>query len=185
MRSVIRLATLVFVLGAAAGVAFAAAKVKTDYDHSTDFTAIKTFSVKIGTGWGNEIGEKRVLGEVTKAITARGWTEQEGGGADVEAVLHGATDTKRSLNTFYTGGWGGYGYGGWGVGMGSATTTEYVYDIGTLVVDMFDAKSKQLIWRGSASDYISDKAEKNQKTLQSALKKLFLNFPPAPDKKKK
>jgi hypothetical protein len=184
MRSAIRLATLVFALVGAASVAFAAAQVKTDYDQSVDFAPIKTFSIKIGTGWGNEIGEKRVLGEVTKAITGRGWTEAEAGSADVEAILHGATSTKRSLDTFYTG-YGGYGWGGWAGGMGTATTTEHVYNIGTLVVDIFDGKSKQLIWRGTATDYISDKAEKNQKTLQSALKKLFLNFPPAPDKKKK
>jgi len=37
--------------------------------------------------------------------------------------------------------------------------------IGTLVVDLFDTPSKKLIWRGQASDVLSDKPEKNDKKL--------------------
>jgi uncharacterized protein DUF4136 len=183
MRRAMRPATLVAALALGASMAFAGPQVKIDYDRSVDFAPYKTFSIKIGTRWGNEISEKRVLAEVTKSIAATGWTESEAGGADVEAVLHGATDTKKSLDTFYNG-WGGYGYAGWGGGMSTATTTVHTYEVGTLVIDFFDGKSKQLIWRGTASDYLSTKTEKNQKTLQAALRKLFADFPPAPQKKK-
>ena len=55
--------------------------------------------------------------------------------------------------------------------MGTAAIVERVYyTVGTLVVAIFKAKSKHLIWRGSASDYLSNKAEKNQETLEKALK---------------
>ena len=34
--------------------------VSVDYDKSADFSKVKTFTVKIGTAWGNPLGEKRV-----------------------------------------------------------------------------------------------------------------------------
>ena len=96
-----------------AGVALAVAggawaqDVKVDYDKAANFGAIKTFSLKLGTSWGNQIGEKRVTDEITQALTEKGWTVAPEGQADAQVVLHGATETKRSLNTFYSGGWAG------------------------------------------------------------------------------
>jgi hypothetical protein len=82
-------------------------------------------------------------------------------------------------------GYGGYGYRGWGgAGMGTATTTTSEYLVGTLVVDIFDAKSKALMYRGTASDEISDKAEKNIKKVAKASDKLFKDFPPGSKEKK-
>ena len=120
--------------------------VKVDYDKAANFGAIKTFSLKLGTSWGNQISEKRVTDEITQALTEKGWTVAPEGKADAQVVLHGATETKRSLNTFYSGmGMGGYGYRGWGGmgGMGTATTTESEYTVGTLVVDIFDRDGKE------------------------------------------
>ena len=95
-------------------------------------------------------------------------------------VLHGATQVKKDLNTFYSGGMGGYGYryGGFGMGGGTAHTSVSEYTVGTLVVDIFDAKSKSLLFRGTATDELSDKAEKNQKKLDKASQKMFKDFPP-------
>jgi hypothetical protein len=174
-----------------AGVALAVAggawaqDVKVDYDKAANFGAIKTFSLKLGTGWGNQIGEKRVTDEITEALTAKGWAVAPEGQANAQVVLHGATETKRSLNTFYSGGMGAYGYRGWGGrgGMGTATTTESQYTVGTLVVDIFDATGKNLLWRGVAQDELSDKTEKNVKKLGKASDKLFKDFPPGSAKK--
>jgi len=160
-------------------VALAAQDVKTDFDKSFNFQNVKTFSIKIGTTWGNEISERRVLGEFENAIAAKGWKKVEAN-ADIQVVLHGATQTKHDVNTFYAGGGYGY-YRGFG-GMGTTSTTVTEYMVGTLVVDMFDPKTKNLVFRGSASDEISDKAEKNQQKVVKASEKMFKNFPPVPKK---
>jgi uncharacterized protein DUF4136 len=157
--------------------------VKVDFDKAANFGGIKTFSIKLGTPWGNPLGEKRVVDEITQALKEKGWALAEEGKADASVVLHGATEQKRSLNTFYSGGYGGYGWRGWGGGMGSATTTESEYTVGTLVVDIFDAKSKALLFRGIAQDELSDKPEKNQKKLAKASDKIFKDFPPGSSKK--
>jgi uncharacterized protein DUF4136 len=176
----------VAVVLAFAGATASAQDVKTDYDKAADFAHLKTFSTKMGTSWGNPLGESRVTKEIEETLTAKGWQKVDAN-PDALVVLHGATSTKRSLNTFYSGGagWGGYGYRGWGgMGMGSATTTESEYTVGTLVVDIFDAKTKALLFRGTASDELSDKPDKNAKKLDKASTKMFKDFPPGSAKKK-
>jgi hypothetical protein len=43
---------------------------------------------------------------------------------------------------------------------------------------LYDTKTKQLIWRGSAEDTLSDKATKNEKNLDKGVAKMFKAFPP-------
>jgi hypothetical protein len=159
--------------------------VKVDFDKAADFTKYKTFAIKLGTSWNNPLSEKRVLAEIQQGLTDKGWTATtDDAKADAIVVLHGATEKQKSLNTFYSGGYGGYGWrGGWGGGMSSSTTTVDEYTVGTLVVDIFDAKSKQLVYRGTATDELSNKPEKNAKKLAKASDKLFKDFPPGSAKK--
>jgi hypothetical protein len=166
------------------GTAAFAQDVKTDFDKTANFAAIKTFAVKIGTSWHNQISEKRISDEIQQTLTEKGWKATDADKADAIVVLHGATEKQKSLNTFYSGGgaYGGYGWRG-GMGMGSSTTTVSEYLVGTLVVDIFDAKSKQLMFRGTAQDEISDKPEKNIKKIAKVSDKMFKNFPPGSEKK--
>jgi hypothetical protein len=180
----IRILAVAAALGLAGTAAFAQ-DVKVDFDKDADFTHLKTFAIKLGTTWGNPIGEKRVLAEIQQGLTEKGWTVTDEAKADTIVVLHGATEKKKSLDTFYSGGYGGYGWrGGYGGGMGSSTTTVQEYTVGTLVVDIFNAKNKQLVYRGIASDELSDKADKNAKKLAKASDKLFKDFPPGSKEKK-
>jgi Domain of unknown function (DUF4136) len=185
----IRTLAAVAVLSMGGGIAFAQ-DVNVDYDKSADFSKIKTFAVKLGTSWGNPLSEKRVTNEIQQALVGKGWTAADADKADAIVVLHGATEKQKELNTFYSGGggmYGGYGWrgmGGAGMGMGTSTTTASEYTVGTLVVDIFDAKSKQLLFRGTATDELSEKPEKNQKKLAKASDKMFKNFPPGSAPKK-
>jgi hypothetical protein len=156
----------------------AAQDVKVDYDKSVDFAKYKSFSAKVGTTWGNPFGEKRALDEVEKALVAKGWSKAAAALADTMVVIHGATEKKKDLTTFYSG-YGGYRYGG----MGTATTTVNEFTVGTMVVDIFDAKTKALLWRGIGVDELSDKADKNQKKIVNATEDMFKKFPPAPGSK--
>ena len=73
-----------------------------------------------------------------------------------------------------------------GIRLGRPTTTTYqTYTTheGTLIVDIADANGHQLLWRGSATNAISDNSDKNIKTLNNMMNKLFKNFPPKPGSK--
>jgi len=107
-------------------------------------------------------------------LAAKGWTQVDENG-DVAIVAMKMTQTQRTLETFYDG--GGWRWRGFG-GFGDATTTEHDYKEGTLVVDLYDAKTKQLNWRGSVEDMISDKAEKNERNLDKGVATMFKEFPP-------
>ena len=50
--------------------------------------------------------------------------------------------------------------------------------LGTLVVEISDVKQKDLLWRGSATDTITDNSNKNINNLDNAVAKLFKGYPP-------
>ena len=165
------------------GLLLTAQDVHTDYDHSFNFAQVHTFAIKIGTSWGNPLTEGRAKSAVSDALVKQGWSPAaDEASADAVVVIHGATQNKQSLNTFYSGGgMGGWGWGGMG---GTATTTVNNYQVGTMVVDIFDAKDKKLIFRGTAADEVSDKPDKNTKKIDKAAEKMFKDFPPKPKEEK-
>src|SRR6266849_3942075 len=154
-----------------------AQQVKTDYDRSANFGQYKTYSWEhVKTK--DTLDVDRIKNAVNAALAAKGWTLLDSGG-DVCIVAMEITRNQQTLNTFYDGFGGGWGWRRFGGGgFGEATTTEQDYKEGTLVVDMFDAKTKQLVWRGSAEDTLSDKADKNEKNLDKGVAKMFKDFPP-------
>jgi hypothetical protein len=154
-----------------------AQQVKTDYDRSANFSQYKTYSwEKVQTQ--DQLWVDRIKDAVNAALTAKGLTPVESGG-DIAIVAIEMTKNQQTLNTFYDGFGGGWGWrrGGFG-GFGDATTTVDNYKVGTLVVDLFAANTKTLLWRGSASDTLSDKSDKNIKNLDKGVQKMFDHFPP-------
>jgi hypothetical protein len=157
-----------------------AQQVKTDYDRGTDFGGCKTYSwEKVQTQ--DSLWVDRIKEAVNAALSAKGWTPMESGG-DVSIVAMDMTKDHQTVDTFYEGFGGGWRWGGGFGGVGDATTEVEHYKVGTLVVDMFDAKTKKLVWRGSASDTLSNKSDKNIKDLGKGVQKMFDRFPPGVSK---
>jgi hypothetical protein len=148
--------------------------VQRDYDKKANFSQYKTYQ------WGkiqttNPLWQPRIMDAVDKDLPSKGMQKVQSGG-DVVLTAVGATHTEQEYQTFYSGlgprwHWRGF-------GPEDATTTVYSYKVGTLVVDMYDAKSNQLIWRSTASDTLSDKPEKNEKKLEKSVDKMLDKFPP-------
>ena len=156
-----------------------AQQVKTDYDHDANFNQYKTYSwEKVLTQ--DPLWVDRIKQAVNTALAAKGWTPVQSGG-DVSIVAVETTQNQQTLDTFYDGFGGGWRWRGFG-GIGESTTTVENYKVGTLVVDLFDAKSKKLVWRGSASDTLSNKSDKNIKNLDKGVQKIFDHFPPGEKK---
>ena len=159
-----------------------AQQVKTDYDHNANFGQYKTYSWEhVKTQ--DPLYEDRIKNSVNAALAARGWTQVDSGG-DVSVVAMEITRNQQTLNTFYNGFGGGWGWRRFGGGgFGEATTTTETYKVGTLVVDLFDTKTKKLLWRGTSSDTLSNNSDKNIKNLDKGVEKLFKQFPPGSSKK--
>jgi len=161
-------------LGALALLALAAVayaqKVNTDSDPAARFSEYRTYAWTTGTPSPNPLGEQRIHDAVNSQLAAKGLTlnrEQP----DLVVATHVMSHEEKEIIA------DGYGYGPWWYGGGFSTTRVYTYLQGTLVVDIYDAATKKMIWRGTATDTVSDKAAKNTKKINKALTRMFQRYP--------
>jgi hypothetical protein len=160
----------------------AAQKTSYDYDKSANFASFRTYALKDGTKVGQELIDNRIVAAIETELAAKGLTKSDN--PDVFVVYHVAFDKEKDISTFSSGYGGGYGpYGwGWGGGWAGGTSTTQVRDIliGTLVIDMADAKKGQVAWRGMGVKEVNAQAkpDKRDKSINNAVKKIFKNYPP-------
>lgn len=187
---------LIFLIGMFFLSACSSIQVTSDYDKSVDFTKFKTYqyygwadnSDKILTPFDKERIEKAFADEFEK----RGLTFVKEGGDLVVAlyiVTEKKTETTANTTTMGYGGYGGYyGYGpgwGWGGGyggMGHSTTTYSTYDytVGTLVVDVFHAGDKKLIWESVGTKTVDDNPQTRDDSVPKAVAKIMAEYPVPP-----
>jgi ribosome recycling factor len=147
--------------------------VTVDYDHAANFKQIKTYSWS-NVKTANSIWDQRVKDAIEQQLATKGWMQVASGG-DVNLIAVEKTSVQQQYDTFYNG------FGGWRRrgGISEATTTVDNYRVGTLVVSVFDAKSKNLIWQGTSSSDLSGNPDKNTKALDKDVQKMFKKFPPS------
>ncbi|HYN42262.1 MAG TPA: DUF4136 domain-containing protein [Thermoanaerobaculia bacterium] len=168
---------LVVALAAAVGLgACSTLTTNTDFRPNTDFSRFKTFAFKDVRQLGNSIMEARIKSAVSTQLTAKGWSQSDGS-PDIWVVLHPQLSQQTQITTFSSG-WG-YGWG-WRGGMGTQTSSVEQIPVGTLIVDLVDAREKELVWRGTASDTLRVNAtpEERDRNLNRAMERLFQGFPP-------
>jgi len=174
---------IVAVAGLLAPAVLLAQKTSYDYEKTADFASFKTYAHKDGTKVGQPLIDDRIVAAIDAEMAAKGFTKSEAK-PDVYVVYHVAFDKQKDISTFSSGYAGGYGPYGWGYGggWGGGTTSTQVRDIlvGTLVVDIADAKKGQLAWRGMGVKEVQTQAnpEKRDKSITSAVQKIFKNYPP-------
>ncbi len=152
-----------------------------DFNKTADFTKFKTYAMKPGTPVGQQLIDDRLIAAIESQLAAKGFTKDDAN-PDVFVVYHVAFDKQKDISTFssgYAGGYGPYGYR-WGGGMGTSTTQVRDILVGTLVIDMADAKAKQIVWRGMGTKEIDTtaKPDKRDKSINKAVEKIFKNYPP-------
>ena len=157
-----------------------------NYDRGTNFGAYKTYQwVDIPGGVvTDQLIDQDIKRAVDGQLAEKGLTRVEKN-ADLYVGYQAVITEEKGVNLTGMGGgpgWGGWGpWGGWpGTVQGQTSTIP----VGTLTVQLYDPARKQLIWRGDASKSIDLKKDpdKNYKTLQKAMAKLFKNYPPQPNK---
>lgn len=154
-------------------------RVYTDHDPSAQFSSYRTYSWREKPEKAPPLIARRIVDAIDAQLAAKGWQQVPDGG-DVALAAHVASRQEYELDTFYNdpfwGGWGWHHH--WGVGATWGTTRVRSYTVGTLVLDMFDTRTRQAIWRGTAEGTVSKKPEKVNADIQTAVTKMFANFPP-------
>jgi hypothetical protein len=165
-----RIATVGIALLAVAAAPVHAAKPQIQWDKAYDFSTIKTFewdpNPESSLEKANPFMHSRIVTAIEYQLAASGLTKVAAN-PDVYVTYHASSDTQVRLESdsygYGFGGYGGPGWGYYGYGYGGpvSTTTRVVeYEEGTLVVDIWAAATKQLIWRGSATAVLSEKPAK-------------------------
>jgi hypothetical protein len=146
-------------------------KVATDYDKAANFAPLKTYSWRNGTPLANPLMSQRVVAAIDAQLKAKGLTRVDSGG-DVSVTYHAAAEHSMDVQSFSSGST----YSCWG-GCSTSTTVTPV-TTGTLIVDLVDAKNDKMLWRGTASDTVSDNPAENEAKINDGVKKMFSNYPP-------
>src|SRR5262245_49496835 len=171
------------VMALTASAVAAQAETKTDYDKEYDFAKLKTFDFKEqarptvrDTQGPNNLWNRRIRDEMVTDLTASGFQRTETGSPDfLVAYSMGA---KERADVRYL----GYGFPRWGwhrwgwVGFGPEFDVWRIpYTRSTLVVDVIDAHTNMLVWRGYDTDTIDlNKADKNIGKAVDTLVKRFV-----------
>ena len=155
--------------------------VHTDYDPAVDFSRYKTYQWAKTPTTVNPLNAGRIVAELDDQLYARGWRKVADGQGDASIAAHVTTREQERIDTMYNNmgpGWYGPGYGGAGwAGAGMSTSTVTYFTIGTLIVDIFDTKSRKAIWHGTAEGTVTNDPLENQKKIAEAIGEMFKKFP--------
>jgi hypothetical protein len=142
--------------------------VTNDFDHSVNFRAFKTWAwypqqpsdTEGGPAKGYEsFLDKRMRAAVSAEMARKGLTEVDKA-PDIYVAYSARVEDKQQVSPYYNGlGYPyGYGYGYYGRGIPPVTQ----YKAGTVVIDIIDARRKELAWRGTGQ------AQVDQNTINEA-----------------
>ena len=150
-----------------------------DYDRAANFSNYKTYAWTRGTELSDQLNHARVVRAIDAVLVAKGLARVEpSANPDVLVAYHASFDRDLEI----TGSIHGFGpFGGLdGDRFGSARARPVL--VGTLVVDISDARTRAIVWRSVGSSDIrpTDKPEDRDKKITKATEKMFKNYPPKP-----
>ncbi|MGD9903389.1 MAG: DUF4136 domain-containing protein [Vicinamibacterales bacterium] len=147
-----------------------------DFDRSISFGAYKTYAWVAGTNVPDQLVHRRLVSAVDAQLAMKGLRQVESGEADVLVAYHASFDKDLQVTGFGTG-WGGYRFGAYR----SGTVRAEEILVGTMIVDIVDAATSTIVWRGTATKDIDvdAKPEKRDKNIAKTAEKLFKHYPPA------
>jgi len=151
-----------------AGVVYAQ-HVTTDSDPAAPFASYKTYAWTPGTASAISLTEQRIHEGVNAQLQAKGMTQVDSN-PDVFVATHVTTHAVPQIIAD--------GFGPWGFGGGGMATVQ-TYTEGSLIVDLYDAATRKMVWRGVATTTVSNKPEKNAAKIDKSLMKMFERYPPA------
>jgi Domain of unknown function (DUF4136) len=167
-------------------------KVETDYDSAFDFTTLHTFAwldppVKstpegspvedlIDPFARNSLLDKRVRRAVERELLARGYRKAEDETPDFELQYHVILKDRTKIRSYPSGRFGYYSYP-YGYEGGIGGVSSYDYQEGTLILDVIDAHTQQIAWRGWAVG-INREGYYSDAKVDDVVKRVLERFPP-------
>lgn len=152
-------------------------RVNSDYDKKAIFESYKTYAylksavdkVEI-----SDLDKKRILNSIDESMTTKGLTKNEA----PDLLISIFTKESQRVDVYNNSGFGwGLGFGSyWGMGMGYSNV--YSTPEGTLYIDLIDAKTKELIWQGEGSGYLTKNTDEKDARIKEFVDKILAQYPP-------
>jgi hypothetical protein len=159
----------------------AAQKTYVDYDRNVDMKSYKSYAWSstpdVSIYDDNPLMHSRIKNAIEYYLGKGGLIENTDS-PDLWVTYYGEADHDFEVNTFTS---AGYGYGpGWqwnspwgGSAVGMTATTPIPQKAGTLVIDIWDAKTMKIVWRGTLTATIPANPQKSQKKLDKGIQQMI------------
>jgi hypothetical protein len=157
-------------------------KVQTEYDRATNFKGYKTYAWILQQPGPEQAPAARdprireaVMQGIDGALTSKGLTRVDASASpDLLVAVHGFANNRIEVQSY------GYTYAatpyGFYPGLATPAVDVRQYRDGTLIIDLIDAGSRQMVWRGTATDTFQPGAE--AKAISGAIQKTLAEYPP-------
>lgn len=177
-----RVTVLSFIMICGVAVFSCGPSINYDYDFAPniDFSEYKTYTwaqpadnAAQATRGVDQITERRIIAAVDEQLESKGYSKVTSGKPDFVVNFVGMAQDKVDVTTWHT----GWGYYGW---YGGTTVDVRNWTEGTLIIDIIDAESTDLSWRGLAQAAIgqSRSPEERNSLINQAVAGILSNFPP-------
>jgi hypothetical protein len=162
---------LLFILASCSSV-----RVNSDYDKKAKFENYKTFAYfknGIDKAEISDLDKKRILYSIDEVMQSKGFSKSD----NPDVLVSIFTKENQRVDVYDNFGWGwGFGWNNWGMNMGFSNV--YTTPEGTLIIDIIDAKSKELIWQGKGSGYLTENVNKKDARIKEFVSKILEQYPP-------
>jgi len=148
-------------------------RVNADYDKKANFDSYKTYAyLKSGVDKAeiSDLDKKRILYSIDEVMASKGFTKSD----NPDMLVSIFTQERERVNVYQNYGFG-WGWGPWGgVGFSNVSSTPE----GTLFIDIIDARSKELVWQGQGTGYLTENIDKKDQRTMEFVSKILEQYPP-------
>ena len=150
-------------------------RVNADYDKKANFSNYKTYAYmknNLDNITISDFDKKRILNAIDEVMTTKGFTKSE----NPDIIVNIFTKERERVDVYqnYGFGWGWGPYWGMGMNHPAVTTTSE----GTLFLDFVDTKTKELVWQGQGTGYLTRNRDKKDAVIKEFVTKILAQYPP-------
>ncbi|GLB47667.1 DUF4136 domain-containing protein [Neptunitalea lumnitzerae] len=166
---------LIIALVALTATSCSSVRVVSDYDKEANFTTYKTFAFYkpgIDKAEISDLDKKRILRAIEAELIAKGFTKSE----NPSLLVNIFTKEQKQVDVYNNYGYYGWGWNPWywgGSYSNVSTSTE-----GSLFIDLIDASTKELVWQGKGTGYLTDNVDKKDERIGTFVNEILSQYPP-------
>ncbi|WP_430400192.1 DUF4136 domain-containing protein [Flavobacterium sp.] len=148
-------------------------RVNSDYDKKVNFENYKTYAfLKSGVDKVeiSDLDKKRILRSIDDVMATKGFTKD----SNPDLLISIFTKEKERVDVYNSFGFGWGWNPWWGMNYTNVSTTPE----GVLFIDLIDSKTKELVWQGEGSGYLTKDTHKKDERIYTFVSKILEQYPP-------